>query len=670
VVVACAALALLPSSAYAALDFEPEKLYGYFGPTEIAVGDFNGDGARDVAAASSVFGSRGVFLGSGDGALVAAAAVVFETRIASIAAADLNGDGRDDLAVLHGADPSPPRPGRIEPWISNGDGTFALAPGSEQPVGVDFPDQIVLGHLNGDDRIDAAVANGAGGVSVRLGQPGGFGGGSEVPTRGGGRAASVAIGDFTRDGVADLGIAVSDGPASEQGPQIAPGAGAGTFGPAELPVGEPGTQAVAAVDSDGDGFPELAGGTTAGGVSLVFRLTQSPGYGVTRPLDADGRITALGAGDLDGDGRDDLAATVDGGADADWAFIMRGDFLQGSVSGIAPPREGRLPYDIAIADFNGDGYNDVVNPYRRDSEIRLLLARRPAVSVPGAIDFGDQETGADLPPRTIVVRNDGTRVLHVGSVRIDGSSAFQIAADRCSGADLAPGGQCMIDVKFRPFVTGTMSARVDIGSSGAGAPHRVDLAGNAVIRPAVIRPAGPLAGRCVNVKRGGGLVAGTTQGDRLFGLSGGDVLNGLAGDDCINGEGGNDVLNGGDGRDTLQGSSGADRVNGDSGDDRASGGSGRDRVSGGSGNDRLFGSSDKDRLSGGAGNDRLSGGSGNDVLGGGSGRNAYEGGAGNDTINAHNRRRETVDCGKGSRDRATVDRSDRVRHCERVVRRR
>jgi hypothetical protein len=58
------------------------------------------------------------------------------------------------------------------------------------------------------------------------------------------------------------------------------------------------------------------------------------------------------------------------------------------------------------------------------------------------------------------------------------------------------------------------------------------------------------------------------------------------------------------------------------------------------------------------------------VLGGGSGRNAYDGGAGNDAINARNRRREAVDCGKGTRDRATVDRSDRVRHCERVVRRR
>jgi hypothetical protein len=54
---------------------------------------------------------------------------------------------------------------------------------------------------------------------------------------------------------------------------------------------------------------------------------------------------------------------------------------------------------------------------------------------------------------------------------------------------------------------------------------------------------------------------------------------------------------------------------------------------------------------------------------GGTGTNAYKGGAGNYTIVAANGRRETVDCGTGSRDAATVDRSDKVRNCEKVKRR-
>jgi hypothetical protein len=42
-------------------------------------------------------------------------------------------------------------------------------------------------------------------------------------------------------------------------------------------------------------------------------------------------------------------------------------------------------------------------------------------------------------------------------------------------------------------------------------------------------------------------------------------------------------------------------------------------------------------------------------------------GPGNDQILARNGKRETIDCGAG-RDRATVDRDDPVRGCERVAR--
>ena len=94
-----------------------------------------------------------------------------------------------------------------------------------------------------------------------------------------------------------------------------------------------------------------------------------------------------------------------------------------------------------------------------------------------------------------------------------------------------------------------------------------------------------------------------------------------------------------------------------------------DRLRGLRGNDRLNGAAGNDCLDGGRGGDRLNGGPGKDVLTGGPGRNTYAAGAGNDTVRARNGRRETVNCGKGRRDRAVVDRRDRVRGCERVTRR-
>ncbi|HSL64406.1 MAG TPA: hypothetical protein VK874_07075 [Gaiellaceae bacterium] len=77
-------------------------------------------------------------------------------------------------------------------------------------------------------------------------------------------------------------------------------------------------------------------------------------------------------------------------------------------------------------------------------------------------------------------------------------------------------------------------------------------------------------------------------------------------------------------------------------------------------NDRLVGTALAETISGLAGNDRIDGKGGRDVL---------LGGAGNDTILAVDGAVDTVDCGPG-RDRATVDRADRVRRCEVVVRRR
>lgn len=150
-------------------------------------------------------------------------------------------------------------------------------------------------------------------------------------------------------------------------------------------------------------------------------------------------------------------------------------------------------------------------------------------------------------------------------------------------------------------------------------------------------PADPLApGGCANTMRAvspaGELIQGTERGDLIYGLGGPDALFGNGGADCLVGRGGSDIL---------------------------AGGSGADRITGGSG---------KDDLSGGAGRDSLDGGGGADHLTGNGGVDRFDGGAGNDVIRARDRRRETIRCGSG-RDRAIVDRSDRVRGCERVSRR-
>ena len=158
---------------------------------------------------------------------------------------------------------------------------------------------------------------------------------------------------------------------------------------------------------------------------------------------------------------------------------------------------------------------------------------------------------------------------------------------------------------------------------------------------------------------------GTAAGEELCGLLGNDVLEAGAGDDTVFG----DLC---DAQPALPRSHAAapgnDTLNGGAGDDDLYGGGGADRLSGDDGADRLFGGDGNDSLDGGRGKDTLDGGNGNDKLVGGTEANRYKAGAGDDKVDARNGKAETVDCGAGKKDSASVDRRDKVRGCEKVKR--
>jgi hypothetical protein len=149
--------------------------------------------------------------------------------------------------------------------------------------------------------------------------------------------------------------------------------------------------------------------------------------------------------------------------------------------------------------------------------------------------------------------------------------------------------------------------------------------------------------------------------------AGNDTLNGTNLPDVICGLLGNDTLNGLGGKDTLWGDACNDKTKSVF-VSAAAAKDGNDVLNGGDGNDSLYGAGGNDTLNGGKGNDKLFGGGGNDKLNGGRGTNTYRGGSGNETVNARNGKKETVDCGPGKKDVASVDRKDKTKGCEKVKR--
>ena len=93
--------------------FSPPLLRCLGNSTDIAAGDFNGDGNVDVALVGD--DNLRVVLGNGDGTFQPAITYSAQTNAATVATADLNHDGVPDLVV--GGD-------HVMIFLANGDGTF------------------------------------------------------------------------------------------------------------------------------------------------------------------------------------------------------------------------------------------------------------------------------------------------------------------------------------------------------------------------------------------------------------------------------------------------------------------------------------------------------------------------------------------------------------------
>jgi hypothetical protein len=357
-------LSFLPPVSYN-IGAVPSTFNGSVGADAVAVGDFNGDGKQDLAVVHTAENSIDILLNKGNGTFLPP--VSYPTRGVEpldIIVRDFNGDGKLDIAVTNPGDQANNFKSSISIFMGNGNGTFK--PAVTYASGR-LNRGLTVGDFWGDGKLDLATTNFLDNtVNILRGNGDGtFRAPITVAIPQAPR--SLVAGDFDGNGGRAEDLAVVHGTNPNDGMTILLGNGNGTFQ-------APREYAVPPTPGDGNPFPEfvIAGDLrNSGKTDLVVSLYDhnidvflGNGNGTFQPAvgyDTGEYPRAVALADVNGDGKKDLVVTNIGALIQNEAGSVA--VLLGNGNGTFQPAiqytPVKFPGWVAVGDFNGDGWPDL-----------------------------------------------------------------------------------------------------------------------------------------------------------------------------------------------------------------------------------------------------------------------------------------------------------------------
>lgn len=343
------------------------------GPSTAINSDIDGDGKPDLVLTNRFSGTLSVFRNTSTlGTLSFASKVDFTTgnEPMSVHIGDIDGDGKPDLAVANY--------GSTTVSVlrnTSTSGTISFATKVDFAAGF-FPNSLKINDINGDGKPDLIVANrGAGTVSVfrSTSTLGTISFAAKVDFVAGNQPNCVTVGDIDKDGKTDLAVA------NYSGNTVSVLRNTSTTGiisfaaKIDLTTGST-PYGITIGDIDGDGKSDLAVTNYNSNSVSVFRNTSTVGtIGFATKVDFTTGTgpAAVNIGDIDGDRNPDLAVT---NYNVATVSVFRNTSTIGTINfATKVDFTTRVqPLSVSIGDLNGDASPDLAVANYNSNNVSLI----------------------------------------------------------------------------------------------------------------------------------------------------------------------------------------------------------------------------------------------------------------------------------------------------------